>query len=150
MAQVMMADDWCGFNSSVESLHAQWKIWVDYALASGSPIGVEDLEKTVVTAARYDGKKWVDVKVVVVIPHGSGGMEGLTEVVPQFRSRGLMVDCCAWYLWLPNTTQLNGQHLGFDSCGDFYIGGHVEVLPTWSLFDLRRLTAVADIVPEDT
>ena len=75
-----MADDWCGFNSTVESLRAQWKIWVDYALASGSPIGVEDLEKTVVTAGRWDGKKWVDVKVVLEIPHGEGGMTGLPEV----------------------------------------------------------------------
>ena len=47
VAQTMMADDWAGFSTTEESLHAQWAVWVDYAMASGSPIGVAGLEKTV-------------------------------------------------------------------------------------------------------
>ena len=36
IAQTMMADDWAGFSTTAESLQAQWAIWVDYAMASGS------------------------------------------------------------------------------------------------------------------
>ena len=28
----MMADDWAGFSTTEESLHAQWAVWVDYAM----------------------------------------------------------------------------------------------------------------------
>ena len=83
VAQTMMADDWAGFNTTEESLQAQWAVWVDYAMASGSPIGVAGLEKTVVTAARFTNGKWVDVPVKLKIPRGSGGFEDLPEVVPQ-------------------------------------------------------------------
>ena len=83
LAQVMMADDWCGFNNTEESLQAQWKVWVDWSLASGSPIGVEDLDKTVVSAARWDGSRWVDVEVTLEVPQGPGGMSGLPRKVPQ-------------------------------------------------------------------
>ena len=40
VAQTMMADDWAGLNTTEESVQAQWRMWVDYALAAGSPIGV--------------------------------------------------------------------------------------------------------------
>ena len=83
VAQTMMADDWAGFNTTEESLQAQWAVWVDYAMASGSPIGVAGLEKTVVTAARFTNGKWVDVPVKLKIPRGSGGFDDLPEVVPQ-------------------------------------------------------------------
>ena len=68
----------------------------------------------------------------------------LTQVVPRLRSHGLAVDCCAWYPWRHKTTAVHGQHLGFDSCGIFHIGGTVEVKPTWGLSDIPFLTAVAD------
>ena len=83
VAQTMMADDWAGFNTTEESLQAQWAVWVDYAMASGSPIGVAGLEKTVVTAARFTNGKWVDVPVKLKIPGGSGGFEDMPEIVPQ-------------------------------------------------------------------
>ena len=59
----MMADDWAGLNTTEESVQAQWRMWVDYALAAGSPIGVAGLEKTVITAATYHKGRWVDVPV---------------------------------------------------------------------------------------
>ena len=83
VAQTMMADDWAGFNTTEESLQAQWAVWVDYAMASGSPIGVAGLEKTVVTAARFTNGKWVDVPVKLKIPRGSGGFDDMPEMVPQ-------------------------------------------------------------------
>ena len=73
MAQTMMADDWAGFNTTEESLQAQWAVWVDYAMATGSPIGVAGLEKTVVTAARFSKGKWVDVPVAAF--PGSGWLQ---------------------------------------------------------------------------
>ena len=87
VAQTMMADDWAGFNTTEESLQAQWAIWVDYAMASGSPIGVAGLEKTVVTAAKFSDGKWVDVPVKLKIPKGAGGFDDLPEVVPQMSLR---------------------------------------------------------------
>lgn len=57
------------------------------------------------------------------------------------------VSCCAWYPWRHKTLQTHNQHLGFDSCGIFYIGNKVQNNPTWSLRDLPTLTAVADDVP---
>ena len=70
----------------------------------------------------------------------------LTKVVPELRSRGLEVDCIAWYPWFHKTEQLFGQHLGFDSCGIFYIGGMVQVKLQWSLNELDILTMVTDDV----
>ena len=87
VAQTMMADDWAGFSTTEESLQAQWAVWVDYAMASGSPIGVAGLEKTVVTAARFTGGKWEDVPVKLKIPRGEGGLDDLPEVVPQLPMR---------------------------------------------------------------
>ena len=87
VAQTMMADDWAGFNTTEESLQAQWAIWVDYAMASGSPIGVAGLEKTVVTAAKFSNGKWVDVPVKLKIPKGAGGFDDLPEAVPQMSLR---------------------------------------------------------------
>ena len=54
-----------------------------YALASGSPIGVAGLEKTVVTAARRKKGRWVNVQVNLRMPSGEGGMKGLPSRVPQ-------------------------------------------------------------------
>ena len=68
VAQTMMADDWAGFNTSEASLQAQWRMWVDYALASGSPIGVAGLEETVVSAATFRKGKWLDVPVKLKVP----------------------------------------------------------------------------------
>ena len=83
VAQTMMADDWAGFNTTEESLQAQWSTWVDYAMATGSPIGVAGLEKTVVTAATCRNGKWRDVPVKLKVPKGSGGMDDLPEYIPQ-------------------------------------------------------------------
>ena len=83
VAQTMMADDWAGFNTTEESLQAQWAVWVDYAMVSGSPIGVAGLEKTVVTAAKFVGGKWVDIPVKLPIPRGAGGFKDMPEFVPQ-------------------------------------------------------------------
>ena len=87
VAQTMMADDWAGFNTTEASLQAQWSVWVDYAMATGSPIGVAGLEKTVVTAARFSGGKWVDVPVQLRIPRGAGGFQDMPEFVPQLNCR---------------------------------------------------------------
>ena len=87
VAQTMMADDWAGFNTTEESLQAQWAVWVDYAMATGSPIGVAGLEKTVVTAARFHKGKWVDVPVKLRIPGGAGGLKDMPEFVPQMSCR---------------------------------------------------------------
>ena len=87
VAQTMMADDWAGFNCTEESLRAQWAVWVDYAMTTGSPIGVAGLEKTVVTAARFSGGKWVDVIVKLRIPKGEGGLSEMPDFVPQLSCR---------------------------------------------------------------
>ena len=83
VAQTMMADDWAGFNTTEESLQAQWGVWMDYAMATGSPIGVAGLEKTVVTAATYREGKWVDVTVKLRVCRGEGGLCDLPEFIPQ-------------------------------------------------------------------
>ena len=87
VAQTMMADDWAGFSTTEESLQAQWAVWVDYAMATGSPIGVAGLEKTVVTAARFHKGKWVDIPVKLRIPSGAGGFKDMPELVPQMSCR---------------------------------------------------------------
>ena len=87
VAQTMMADDWAGFSTTEESLHAQWTVWVDYAMASGSPIGVAGLEKTVVTAARFENGKWVDIPVKLRVPTGAGGFDDLPGILPQMAFR---------------------------------------------------------------
>ena len=83
----MMADDWAGFSTTEESLHAQWAVWVDYAMASGSPIGVAGLEKTVVTAASFENGRWVDIPVKLRVPTGAGGFDDLPGVLPQMAFR---------------------------------------------------------------
>ena len=68
----------------------------------------------------------------------------LTEVPKQLRSRGIRCDCVAWYPWQLNRARDGyNQRLDFDSCGIFYIGGTAEVITTWGLNDIDRLTAVA-------
>ena len=74
VAQTMMADNWAGLNTTEESVQAQWRMWVDYALAAGSPIGVAGLEKTVITAATYRKGRWVDVPVKLKVPKTAGGI----------------------------------------------------------------------------
>ena len=66
-------------------MQAQWRMWVDYALAAGSPIGVAGLEKTVITAATYRKGRWVDVPVKLKVPKTAGGMLDLPDCVPQMR-----------------------------------------------------------------
>ena len=66
----------------------------------------------------------------------------LTQVVPQLRSRGLFIDCIAWYPWFHATESCHGSPLGFDSCAMFYIGGTVQVQLNYSLNDLAALTQV--------
>ena len=87
VCQTMMADDWKGFNTTELSLREQWRVWVDYSLASGSPIGFAGLEKTVVAAGRYKAGKWVNVPVRLEIPQGEGGMQGAPKCVPQLSVR---------------------------------------------------------------
>jgi len=83
VVDTMMADDWLGFNVTEKSLREQWRVWVDYALASGSPIGVAGLEKTVVAAATFKNGRWVNIPVRLEIPQGEGGMKGTPSAVPQ-------------------------------------------------------------------
>ena len=61
-------------------------MWIDYALASGSPIGVAGVEKTVVTAATFRKGKWQDVPVKLKVPKGAGGMNDLPDYLPQMRA----------------------------------------------------------------
>ena len=70
----------------------------------------------------------------------------LTRVVPELRSRGLEVDCVAWYPWLHSTERNVSSPFGFDSCGMFYIGGTVQVSPSYSLDHLVDLTTVVSAV----
>ena len=85
VAQTMMADDWAGLNTTEESVQAQWRTWVDYAMAAGSPIGVAGLEETVITAATFHKGKWVDIPVKLKVPKDAGGMVDLPDYVPQMR-----------------------------------------------------------------
>ena len=78
--------------------------------------------------------------------HGVNIMAGdfnmcFTQVVVELHKRGLVCDCIAWYPWMHATLRTQGQALGLDSCGIFYIGGNVQVTLTWSLGDLPELTA---------
>ena len=70
----------------------------------------------------------------------------LTRVVPELRSRGLEVDCVAWYPWLHSTKRCVSSPFGFDSCGMFYIGGTVQVSPSYSLDHLVDLPTVLSAV----
>ena len=64
-----------------------------------------------------------------------------TQVIVELRKRGIVCDCIAWYPWMHADIRTHEQALGLDSCGIFYIGGNVQVTLTWSLGDLRELTA---------
>ena len=66
----------------------------------------------------------------------------LTQAIPRLRSRGLRIDCCAWYPWYHTSECTHNQSLGFDSCAIFYIGGFVEVRLPWDFSDVDFLTAV--------
>ena len=61
-------------------------MWIDYALASGSPIGVAGLEETVVSAATFRKGKWLDVPVKLKVPKDAGGMGDLPNYLPQMRA----------------------------------------------------------------
>ena len=56
-------------------------------MASGSPIGVAGLEKTVVTAASFENGRWVDIPVKLRVPTGAGGFDDLPGVLPQMAFR---------------------------------------------------------------
>ena len=73
----------------------------------------------------------------------------LTEVTKQLRSRGLFVDCVAWYPWIHASEKTNEQRLGLDSCGIFYVGGCIEIVMRWGLNDIDLLTAVAGTAEEE-
>jgi hypothetical protein len=64
----------------------------------------------------------------------------LTDVTVQLRSRGIRIDCVAWYPWC-----LSGgaheQNLGFDSCGIFYIGGSASVRLKFNQLHIQALTS---------
>jgi hypothetical protein len=64
----------------------------------------------------------------------------LTDVTVQLRSRGIQIDCVAWYPWC-----LSGgaheQNLGFDSCGIFYIGGSASVRLKFNQLHIQALTS---------
>ena len=68
----------------------------------------------------------------------------VTEVVKQLRSRGIIIGCVAWHPWIHDSTLVNKQPLGFDSCAIFYIGGSVKVEMLWNLNHINIFTAVAD------
>ena len=74
----------------------------------------------------------------------------LTEVPRQLRSRGIELDCIAWYPWRHLETTVHQQPLGFDSCAIFYIGGSVQVSMPWSLWQVDHLTAVAEEIQAKT
>ena len=82
---------------------------------------------------------------IVCKPTSSSGdlNMSLTHVGPHLRSRGLQVDCAAWYPWLHTTTGTNGQRLVFNAMGIFVIGGSVEVTPTLGWRSINALTPVA-------
>ena len=64
----------------------------------------------------------------------------LLQVIEELRSRGISIDCGAWYPWC-----LRGQEIGVDSCAIFYIGGNARVKLHWGLSRIDELlTAVAD------
>ena len=72
-----------------------------------------------------------------------------TEVIKQLRSRGIKLECCAWYPWrhIPDPDFKTNhpiafqQPLGFDSLGIFVISAAVQVSMPWELKDLDTLTA---------
>ncbi len=69
----------------------------------------------------------------------------LTDVTVQLRSRGVEVDCVAWYPWIHEAKSLNNQRLGMDSCGIFYIGGDMQSSLWWGT---PYLAADADTFPQ--
>ena len=68
----------------------------------------------------------------------------MTKTVAELRSRGLKVDCVAWYPWVHKTMHMHNQPLGIDSCAILYIGGVVQATPLWSLEDVPQLTSGSD------
>ena len=74
----------------------------------------------------------------------------LTEVPKQLRSRGVDVDCAAWYPWQQDTnTQCDygNQRLGFDSCAIFYTRPRgqspADVMTPFGFGQISLLAAVA-------
>ena len=66
----------------------------------------------------------------------------LTQVVQQLRSRGIPIDCVAWYPWLKSTVApAQVSQLGTDSCGIFCIGGDASVQLTWGPRDIDELVS---------
>ena len=67
----------------------------------------------------------------------------LPDVPRQLRSRGIKVDCLAWYPWNHATECAHGSSLGLDSCAIFYLGGKCQVKRVWDIEDIPQLSAVA-------
>ena len=67
----------------------------------------------------------------------------MLEVVEALRSRGIRIDCAAWYPWYHRTVAppAEGGPLGIDSCAIFYIGGDASVKVHWGLSEIDRLEA---------
>ena len=64
------------------------------------------------------------------------------QVCDQLRSRGLRIDCAAWYPWCERSAApRTGGPVGIDSCGIFYIGGDVNVTLPWNLSHLDTIEA---------
>jgi hypothetical protein len=64
----------------------------------------------------------------------------LTDVTVQLRSRGIQIDCVAWYPWCLSGG-VHDQNLGFDSCGIFYIGGSAGVRLKFNQLHIQALTS---------
>ena len=76
---------------------------------------------------------------------GDYNMECL-HLVEALRSRGIAIDCVAWYPWYHRTVAPRREGpVGIDSCAIFYIGGNALVTLVWGLSQIDKLeTAVAD------
>ena len=80
IAQLVYCDDWLGIFTNEAELQAVWAIWVNWSLASGCRMGIEErkdkakeLSKTTVCAARWEGGWLVDVEITTLCNHD--GME---------------------------------------------------------------------------
>ena len=76
---------------------------------------------------------------------GDYNMECL-HLIEALRSRGIAIDCVAWYPWYHRTVAPTREGpVGIDSCAIFYIGGNALVKLVWGLSQIDKLeTAVAD------
>ena len=54
VAQALLADDWVGLFESDEDRYKAFRMWNDWSRAFGMPLGVDDLDKSVLSAIAYD------------------------------------------------------------------------------------------------